>query len=56
MNENEKILPRRARSITEENSRILVKTPCNSEYSVVNSYLLDTSIKLWSKVLDVAEY
>jgi apolipoprotein N-acyltransferase len=48
------ILPRlrtkgRARSITEENTKIIMKTPCNSklstgqQYSVVNSYLLDTS-------------
>jgi BirA family transcriptional regulator, biotin operon repressor / biotin---[acetyl-CoA-carboxylase] ligase len=36
------ILPRRARSITEKNTKILMKTPCNSAYSVVNSYLLDT--------------
>jgi len=41
------ILPRRARSTTEKNTEILIKTPCNSklsngqQYSVVNSYLLD---------------
>jgi len=36
------ISPQRTRSITEENTKILMKTPCNSAYSVVNSYLLDT--------------